>query len=577
MPPTTSLSPSSLKQSPVELGLDAVVIDLLMEFHHLTLFLFLAFLRMTSSQDVEHGSILVDGAQTIAETDDNFICATIDWWPHDKCDYDYCPWGYSSAVNLDLSHVLLSKAIQALRPLRIRVGGSLQDQVLYEVGSLKSPCHPFKKMKGGLFGFSKGCLHMKRWDELNHFFNKTGAIVTFGLNALHGRHQTSHTVWGGDWDPTNAYDLINYTVSKGYKIDSWEFGNELSGKGIGASVGAEQYGKDLIKLKQNLHTLYKNSKFKPSLIAPGGFYNKEWFDKLLQVSGPGIINVLTHHLYNLGPGSDEHLDQKILDPVHLSKVEIIFSNLSETIQKYGPWSSAWVGEAGGAYNSGGRYVSNTFVNSFWYLDQLGIASRHNTKVYCRQTLIGGNYGLLNTTTFTPNPDYYSALLWHQLMGKSVLAASSDVFSPSLRTYVHCSKGREGITLLLINLSNQTRFLLTVHGRVPVSNGRYENAKSIHKENSFFSHLKRAFSWIGTKGSDVTFREEYHLTPKDDYLRSQTMLLNGVPLELADDGEIPTLYPVHNNVHSPIHIAPLSIAFIVYPNFDASACEEHTKL
>ncbi|KAG5153612.1 hypothetical protein AAZX31_05G022400 [Glycine max] len=538
---------------------------------HLALFLFLAFLRMTLSQDIEHGSILVDGIQAIAETDDNFICATIDWWPHDKCDYNYCPWGDSSAVNLDLSHPFFAKAIQALKPLRIRVGGSLQDQVLYEVGSLKSPCHPFQKMKGGLFGFSKGCLQMKRWDELNHFFDETGALVTFGLNALHGRHQISHTVWGGDWDPSNAKDFINYTISKGYKIDSWEFGNELSGKGIGARVGAAQYGKDLIKLKEILRTLYKNSTFKPSLVAPGGFYNKEWFDKLLQVTGPGIVNVLTHHVYNLGPGSDEHLDRKILDPECLSKVESIFSNLSETIQKYGPWSSAWVGEAGGAFNSGGRSVSNTFVNSFWYLDQLGIASRYNTKVYCRQTLIGGNYGLLNTTTFIPNPDYYSALLWHQLMGKTVLAASSDVFSPSLRTYAHCSKSRDGITLLLINLSNQTHFTLTVHDRVPVSNGGNENAKSIHTENSFFSHLKKAFSWIGTKGSDVTFREEYHLTPKDDYLRSQTMLLNGIPLELTNDGEIPTLDPLLNNVHSPIHLAPLSIAFIVFPNFDAPAC------
>lgn len=137
--------------------------------------------------------------------------------------------------------------------------------------------------------------------------------------------------------------------------------------------------------------------------------------------------------------------------------------------------------------------------------------------------------------------------------------------------------QDGITLLLINLSNQTHFTLTVHDRVPVSNGGNENAKSIHTENSFFSHLKKAFSWIGTKGSDVTFREEYQLTPKDDYLRSQTMLLNGIPLELTNDGEIPTLDPLLNNVHSPIHLAPLSIAFIVFPNFDAPACAEHRKL
>jgi heparanase len=35
-----------------------------------------------------------------------------------------------------------------------------------------------------------------------------------------------------------------------------------------------------------------------------------------------------------------------------------------------------------------------------------MAARFDTKSYCRQSLVGGNYGLLNTTTFQPNPDYY---------------------------------------------------------------------------------------------------------------------------------------------------------------------------
>lgn len=85
----------------VVLDLDATTdtIDPLMRFHF-ALFLLLASFHATLSQDIEHGSLLVDGAQTKAQTGDNFICATIDWWPHDKCDYNHCPWGYSSVVNL---------------------------------------------------------------------------------------------------------------------------------------------------------------------------------------------------------------------------------------------------------------------------------------------------------------------------------------------------------------------------------------------------------------------------------------------------------------------------------------------
>nr|GFD60937.1 heparanase-like protein 1 [Tanacetum cinerariifolium] len=49
-------------------------------------------------------------------------------------------------------------------------------------------------------------------------------------------------------------------------------------------------------------------------------------------------------------------------------------------------------------------------------------------------LIGGNYGLLNKTTFMPNPDYYSALLWNQLMGTGVLLVERRSCGPHLRTY-----------------------------------------------------------------------------------------------------------------------------------------------
>jgi len=136
----------------------------------------------------------------------------------------------------------------------------------------------------------------------------------------------------------------------------------------------------------------------------------------------------------LNEGNDKDLINKVQDPYYLSEVAQTFKDISESVKEFSPWAGAWVGESGGAYNSGGKDVSNTFVNGFWsvkcqsieffscflfvsfffidllsitrYLDQLGMSATFNHKVYCRQALVGGNYAMLNTTTFIPNPDYY---------------------------------------------------------------------------------------------------------------------------------------------------------------------------
>lgn len=55
--------------------------------------------------------------------------------------------------------------------------------------------------------------------------------MTFSLNALAGRRKAAEeeadgeaALMVGKWDPRNAYDLMKYTASKGYKIDSYELG-----------------------------------------------------------------------------------------------------------------------------------------------------------------------------------------------------------------------------------------------------------------------------------------------------------------------------------------------------------------
>lgn len=71
------------------------------------------------------------------------------------------------------------------------------------------------------------------------------------------------------------------------------------------------------------------------------------------------------NIYNLGAGVDKTLIDKIQDPFFLSQIAQTYKDVS-TIDRFDPWTKAWVSEAGGAYNSGGKDVSHTFANGFGY-------------------------------------------------------------------------------------------------------------------------------------------------------------------------------------------------------------------
>ena len=85
----------------------------------------------------------------------------------------------------------------------------------------------------------------------------------------------------------------------------------------------------------------------------------------------------------------------------------------------------WVGEIAAAWHSGEPGVTNRFISSFWYADALGLLATLNHTGFCRQTLVGGNYGLLNRTTREPNPDFFMAQMFHDKMGEKVLNVTAS--------------------------------------------------------------------------------------------------------------------------------------------------------
>ncbi|KAJ7564896.1 hypothetical protein O6H91_02G038500 [Diphasiastrum complanatum] len=522
-----------------------------------------------NAQSTATVTVSIDGSTTIAKVDPNFICATLDWWPPEKCDYGTCSWGSSSLLNLDLTNQLFQNAVRGLSAL-LRLGGSLQDKLYYQVGNIQNPCLPFFT-QSSLFGFSDGCLSMSRWDALNQFFQSTGAPIAFGLNALYGRETNS----AQPWDSSNARDFIQYTADKGYQVIAWELGNELSGSGVGTSVPVSQYATDVKTLRGIVDEIYAGWNNKPLVVAPDGFLDWNWYQQLLQGTGKNVIDAITCHIYDLGSGANTDLVDEILNPSYLSQEESLFQSIKQLLQTSGPWAQGWVGEAGGAYNSGQHSVTDAFVFNFWYLDQLGKAAKNGIKVYCRQSLIGGNYGLLDHTTFQPNPNYFSALLWKKHMGTDVLSATVQGAS-YLRAYAHCSQGdAQSVTVVVLNLSQNTQYTVNLilsdanQGNVNLIASQSDAKASTNADGDHFQGKKNPDIKISTN----TQRLEYHLTALNGDLHSQSVLLNGNLLQFTANYALPDLIAVTAAASDPLVVDPISVVFVKLVGVSTSACTQ----
>lgn len=68
------------------------------------------------------------------------------------------------------------------------------------------------------------------YDEIHTFKSAVGWDLIFDLNVLLRNN--------GNWDPTNAVKLMNYTVSKGYRMAGWELGNGKRHQPFGIKGGS---------------------------------------------------------------------------------------------------------------------------------------------------------------------------------------------------------------------------------------------------------------------------------------------------------------------------------------------------
>ena len=339
---------------------------------------------------IQDSNINIDTTATISHTSsESWACAGLDWWPTSKCDYGTCAWGNSSLLNLDLDNKRLQNAVSTLSPVFLRLGGSLCDSVRYDFPGVD--CVPFSSPTNDTrlgYEIGTGCLSTSRWDKLNQFCTDTGCYLLFGINALIGRSKSTcppHTNcndpinkgipcctnWSGEWDSSNAKQLLEYTYNSGHDVYGFEFGNELIGQhGIEAHLNATQYAKDFCVLKKLIDDIWidpKQYKRKPKVISPDDAFDAQWYsDFLSNTTKLGCTpDVITWHQYILGAGVDPNVGQRALDPKVLNKQkqqgDLIQTTIETTSKSLGiDEPEIWMGEAGGAYNSGRPGVTDAF-------------------------------------------------------------------------------------------------------------------------------------------------------------------------------------------------------------------------
>jgi hypothetical protein len=428
---------------------------------------------------------------------------------------------------IDLSSPRLRILAEALGPAYIRVSGSWANSVYFQNDDLPALKEPPK-------GF-RSVLTRAEWKGVIDFAHAVNARIVTSVAISPGARDAN-----GVWTPDQAKALFDYTKSIGGSIAATEFMNEPTFPGPGGApkgYDAAAFARDVKVFEPFLRKEMPTTIFlgpgsigEGSSLMPAGAMVKLPLstDKIMEATGP-VFDAFSYHFYasvsSRCAGNTTVAQAFTADWLDRTVAGEAF--YAEARDKYLPGKPIWLTETAQAA-CGGDQFAGQFVDSFRYLNQLGILAQKGVLAVMHNTLAASDYGLLNEETNEPRPDYWAALLWKRTMGAVVLDPGVTG-GPSLRVYAQCMKGHKGgVTLLAMNIDPKQEQKLII----PLPADRYT------------------------------------LTAPD--LTSKTVLLNGVALQAGQDGTLPEIKGLRVKPGA-LQLAPASITFLTTPSARNAGC------
>jgi len=366
---------------------------------------------------------------------------------------------------IDLSNARLRRLAAALGPAYMRTSGTWANMVYLHDADTPAPATAPR-------GF-QGVLTRSEWKGVVDFTHAANAKLVSSFTVSSGVRDAS-----GRWTPDQARRFVAATTSVGGEIAAAEFFNEPDMPSFGgapAGYTAADYARDFAIFR----TFANETAPQMKIVGPGSVGEGTLMPamqgtglaaglvstaSMLSATPKPVFDVFSYHFYgaaslrcaSMGSGAQTTADAALSEE-WLGRTETSFEFYARLRDRFQPGKPIWITETADAACGGNPWAA-WFLDSFRYLDQLGRLAKHGVSVVFHNTLASSEYGLLDQNTFAPRPNYWAALLWHRLMGTTVLDAGP--LQPGFHVYAQCLRGQAGgVAVLAINTSRtETRSL-----------------------------------------------------------------------------------------------------------------------
>lgn len=366
---------------------------------------------------------------------------------------------YAMRPAMDLSDTRLRLLARQLAPAYMRVSGTWANNTYVQAAgeSGNTPPPGFRQV-----------LTAAQWKGVVDFSNAVDAPIVPSFAVSLGTR-------GADkrWKTGQAQRLVDHTRAFGGKIGAVEFFNEpnmpSAADDLPPGYTAVDYGKDFsIFLEWARRELPgvtilgtgSVTEDRPPSQIPVPAKGPPISSADMMAETPGVLDALSYHFYGIVSQRCESIGigtaakEDALKPAWLDLTLRAYDYYAGLRDTYEPGKPMWVTETAQA-SCGGSPWAASFLDTFRYLNQMGVLAQKDVKVIMHNTLAASDYALIDDVSGDPRPSYWAAVLWRRIMGDVVLAPPTAP-SASLKLFAHCLRGSDGgVALLALNIGERS--------------------------------------------------------------------------------------------------------------------------